>query len=38
MTMTTTYTIAWGPTLELELPARFRRAARLPYLKPWSNG
>jgi hypothetical protein len=24
-----------GPTLELEIPARFRRAARLPHLKPW---
>ena len=24
-----------GPTLELELPARYRRAERLPYLKPW---
>lgn len=24
-----------GPTLRLALPARYRRAKRLPYLKPW---
>ena len=26
-----------GPTLELEIPARYRRASRLPCLKPWST-
>lgn len=26
-----------GPTLEMELPARYRRARRLPHLKPWGE-
>jgi hypothetical protein len=27
-----------GPKLELTLPARYRRSAKLPELSPWSKG